>query len=422
MSQNRFARFATTAVALFVVLSTLTAPVAATSDDGGLLGDDDDDDDGGLVSNTTDAVTDTVDSTTDTVSETTGTDELSDTTDTVTDTVDSTAETVDSTTGSVSEPTDTTSLDSASPDDLAFGDLPDADGLVDPGGDAPTDPLERDVSTDDLPVGVSDLPIDALPVTGENAPVQPEDSPYGSEGKGNFNACQIPADENDLPLDSVPTPGEIGVPAPPGVPLDLLTPQAAAGLVLGVPPRPCEVYDPHDPSLDPMDPGDPKGTLQTEAVELGTDRAVYFGGSNARVDEFNERSTWIVAADDSQIVVFDRMNVRDGTTRHYLFLKNEQAINYRNATGGGDVRVGVLGRHVAFGLECGGPDLANASVNVEDPGSSGPCQYTVDGLPALPVGPDTVIDAIENPPAPPELPGAPGIGDLPSDSDSMVDL
>ncbi|WP_255197226.1 hypothetical protein [Halorarius litoreus] len=456
MPRNRFTRFTTTVLALVVVLATLSAPVAATPDDGGLLEGDDSDDDGGLISNTTDTVADTVDSTTDTL----GTDDgVSDTTDQATDTVDSTASSVTGATDGA--PTD----DVASPDDLAFGELPDADSLVEssedaeegsaslvgtdgvvdtrnlefnpdqlpagttpvPSQEAPTDQLERTAGTDDLPVSGSDLPLDAVPLTGDAAPVQPEDSPYGSDGQGNFDACRLPADEQDLPLDSVPAPGELGVPTPPGVPLDLLTPQAAAGLVLGVPPRPCEVADPHDPSVDPTEPAQMAdrsgGEVGTYQLDAATDGLTYVGGSSGQVDQFRQRGLWAVDADGETVYVLDRTSVSDGTTRHYLFFDGDTLVNYRNATGEGNARVGVLGRHASFGLECSQSDPANASVDPEavgpTGGSAGPCAYTVDGIPNLPVGPGTVLDAVENPPEPPAVPG---VGDLPSNANSMLDL
>jgi hypothetical protein len=444
MSKHSIARFTAVVLALFVVLATATAPVAATSDDGGLLGDDGDD--GDVLGNTTDAVTDTVDSTTDTVSETTGTDAVSDTTDT-TDTVDSTVD-------AVSEPAD----DTTSTDNLAFDDMPDADSLVGTGDgagetsgslvgdegvadtrnleldtdqlpagtapvptqDVPTDPVQRGVSTDDLPIGTEDLPLGALPVTGENAPVQPEDAPYGSEGQGNFDACRLPADENDLPLDSVPKPGELGVPAPPGVPLDLLTPKAAAGLVLGLPPRPCEVYDPHDPSVDPTSADQTvEGSARTYVVDANTGRLLYGGGANAQLDQFRQNGDWFVVANDDQLYLSQRSALSDGTTRHYLFVDGDSTVDLQRLEGDGDTRVGVLGRHASVRLDCREPDLANASVNVEDPESSTTCEYTVDGVPSVPVGPETVIGAIEEPP---ELPGGPEIGDLPANAESLLDL
>jgi hypothetical protein len=419
MFNHSIARFSAVVLALLVVLATATAPVAAASDDGGLLGDDDD---GGVLGNTTDTVTDTV----------------------------------DSTTGTGSEPT----ADDVRTDDLALDDVQDADssvgagddvgetsgslvgdeGVVDtrnleldtehlPAGTAPvptqevpTDPVQHGVSTADLPVGVEDLPLGALPVTGENAPVQPEDSPYGSEGAGTLDACQLPVDEDDLPLDSVPKPGELGVPAPPGVPLDLLTPRTAASLVLGLPPRPCEVYDPHDPSVDPTRADQTaEGSARTDVLDANTGRLLYGGGANAQLDQFRQNGDWFVVANDDQLSLTQRSALSDGTTRHYLFVDGDSTVELQELEGDGDTRVGVLGRHASLRLDCRDPDLANASVNVEDPASSTACAYNVDGVPSVPVGPETIVGAIEDPPESPGLPGGSVSGDLPANAASLLD-
>lgn len=456
MSHKQLTRIATTMLTLVVVLSTMAAPVAAAAgDDGGLASDDDDG--GGVITNTTDTLTDTVDSAGDTLSDTTGVDGVDSTTDSVTDTVDSTGESVASTAG-------TDSLNGvSSPDQLAFDEVPAVDSLVgpdagvggvsgvtdsvgtgdvgapnqlpdgladlpigavptDPGAgglpdaSAPTNAMEQTVSTDQLPVAVSDLPLESVPLTGDQAPVQPEDSPYGSDGHGNFNACNLPVTADDLPLDSVPAPDELGAPNT-GLPTSLLTPSAVGALALNAPPRPCTVYDLHDPSIDPTEiPDDPSATLGSSGISLATDQASLGGYDRGQIYEVTQYSSWLVGATDESIGTYGKFRVSDGTTNRYLYLYNFRTIDYRNASSDGRTRAEVLGQGVGVTLACSQTDLANASFDYEEPTKNGPCSYELGGVPSLPVGPATVLDKVENPP---ELPG---IGGLPANSDSLANL
>ncbi|WP_255148746.1 hypothetical protein [Halorarius halobius] len=446
MTHKQLTRIATTIMTLVVVLSMVTAPVAAAD------GDDGEDDDG-LLTNTTESVTDTVDSTTDLVSNTS---------DSVTDTVDSTAETVDSTTDPATDPvteapgadtvtdgvsdtvTKTTDTvegttdrlpgterlgDVSNPDEIAFSELPSADNLVDPEsnpvpspgeGSASLSTLEQTAKTGQLPVGIEDLPFESTPVTGDNAPIEPEDSPYGSDGVGNFDACALPVNDEDLPLDSVPGPGDLPV-SPPGVPTDLLTPSAVAGLAFGTAPKPCTVYDPHDPFVDPTEiPEDPSASLGSDTLDAGADGFVYGGNSRGELYNASQYGAWTVGASPDSVGTFQQFGIDNGANERskYVYVYNFRSTNFSDRSTEGQTSVAVLSKEVGLALSCQS-DLANASVNFEQPSKGGPCSYELIGLPSLPVGPQTVFDALEEPPEPPELPG---IGGLPLNSDSLANL
>ncbi|MFT4905264.1 MAG: hypothetical protein ACI8UR_001838 [Natronomonas sp.] len=122
---------------------------------------------------------------------------------------------------------DGVSVDAGGDDDVSV----DAPGVsVDAGTD--TGAVENDSET---PVNYSDIPLEELPV----------------------DLCRdVLGDvQETVPLGQLPGLGDLpSALQPPGVPTDLLTPEAVVGIVFGAVPNQCEVQDPYDPSVDPTDP------------------------------------------------------------------------------------------------------------------------------------------------------------------------
>lgn len=431
MTWNSLARETlTVVVALLVVATIASTPAAAAQDDGGLL-DGDDGDDGGLLSNTTDPVTDTGDSTVSTTEETVGsaTDGTGDgATEPVTDAVSSATETVGA--GDVTGPTDASQLVPVV-EDVGDGSLPDGslpDGSL-PGGpgdlSSVVDTFDGEkLHADDLPADPSTVlePANETLPTGEDAPVQPEALPYGSEGTGLNDACSLPADEEDLPLEAVPGPGALPVqPSVPGVPINLLTPETVAGIALAAPPRPCEVYDPHDPGFDPTEPPtDPSGFLYNRDLDVTAQEVDWFADSEAALQEGGPGydGIWRVKATRERVVVAERFGASDGATSDYLGLDSSTGGNLTDRTAHGRFTATVFGKNVGAGLACDGSDAAN--VSLDEPAQG--CDYSLEGVVTPPAGPGDLVDLVRNPPSDPPVDGLPPVGSLPGNAGKLLSL
>jgi len=392
-------------LALAVLLSTTVAPVAAAPDEGGLLGGDD----GGLLgganeseagSNATDVVDDTVDTTTGQVDDATGTDAVGDAVDSATAPVagvtDGTAPT-DGVTEGGAGPAGTVSDAVTSTGEATDADATTADAAAEP---LAGDRLERGVGTGLLPVGP--LPTDRLPVTGEGAPVEPEDSPYGSDASGRLDACTLPVRSDDLPLERAPAPSDLPVELDvPGVPASLLTPETVTGLAFAVAPRPCTVYDPHDPSIDPTEPpNDPEAVAELSQVEAGQDGVQVAGGSLAFLERGGPSSSLLagIVANREQISAGERLKATDGRTSKYLYLKGLGLVLVEERVVDGQLETAVFGKSFTVTSRC---ELQNASApSADDP--LGPCEYDYNGLPQA-VTAEDVIDMVQNPPSEPPV-------------------
>lgn len=289
------------------------------------------------------------------------------------------------------------------PDELPGGDgpLPDAD--------APTELLGRSAGTDDLPA--DEVPADRLPATGEDAPVEPEDLAYGSEGDGLFAACTLPVTDEDLPTEAAPDPGDLPVePSVPGVPVNLVTADTVASIAFGVPPRPCNVYDPHDPSVDPTaPPTSPTSKVSSEVVEVDTDIVRYVGDADGQLENGGVAydSLYGVQADDDSVSGTETVDVTDGRTDDYLLVQSYAVGRYVDQRGTLWTRVGLFGRYASAELACDDVDPGNHTL--DEP--TGECDYEVEGVPNPPSGPGDVVDTIRNPPEP----------ELPIDPDEIAD-
>ncbi|MEF8912974.1 hypothetical protein [Natronomonas sp.] len=163
-------------------------------------------------------------------------------------------------------------------DDVSIGD----DGISIGDDDVSID--EDGISTDDENVSVDDGAVDDVvetPSDDEASLDETEgdtgDTPLENETDEPFpeEVCTDVGDqaEENVPFGQVPWFDDLPEEAqPPGVPTDILTPEAVAAIVFGATPNQCEVQDPNDPSYDPVT-GD-------DEVDPAYDREVQYIGEN----------------------------------------------------------------------------------------------------------------------------------------------
>ncbi len=151
------------------------------------------------------------------------------------------------------------------------------------------------VSGDDLPVSEDDVGLsddslgendalsgvdDAVPDAGTGDALGDTESPIDNDQVPD-EACTDVGDpvQEEVPFEQVPWIDELPSEAQPeGVPWDVVTPGAAASIAFSMAPTQCQVFDPRDPSYDPLRDGIAPDT-DGEVVKLGQDR----GGASSWV-------------------------------------------------------------------------------------------------------------------------------------------
>jgi len=128
------------------------------------------------------------------------------------------------------------------------------DVSVDAGGDGVD--VEEDVQADeeepDTEVQTPDAEQTAATVTDDDD----DDGEEESDNEFPEEVCtDVPEEANgEVPYSELPWVSDLPEEAqPPGVPTDIVTPEAVAGIAVGATPNQCEVQDPNDPSYDPRD-------------------------------------------------------------------------------------------------------------------------------------------------------------------------
>ena len=100
----------------------------------------------------------------------------------------------------------------------------------------------------------------------ENNQTGPEDFPIGDE-RAALNVCDpLNVEPDDLPLELFPSLQDVPEPLQlPGLPSTILSNEALFGILLGLIPAPCEVFNPNDPQIDPTDvPDEPRGQFDIQ--------------------------------------------------------------------------------------------------------------------------------------------------------------
>jgi hypothetical protein len=135
-------------------------------------------------------------------------------------------------------------------------------------GDTP-ELTDVDLDSKDLPENaqVLRLLLQSIPEVNQTGP---EDFPIGDE-RAALNVCDpLDVQPEDLPLELFPSLQDLPEPLQlPGLPSTLLSNEALFGILLGLIPAPCEVFNPNDPQIDPTDlPDEPRG--QFDIQRFGT--------------------------------------------------------------------------------------------------------------------------------------------------------
>ncbi|WP_254831485.1 hypothetical protein [Haloglomus salinum] len=278
-----------------------------------------------------------------------------------------------------------------------------ADGGTGQAASGGADTAAADAGTADSPVrsigtgALPTLPLRQVPGLYDDAPVEPEDAPYGSEGEGRLDACKLPIRQSDLPLEMAPGPSDLPVDVNlPIVPTSLLTPRNVASLGFALPPKPCTVYDFHDPSLDPTEPPtNPEAVGELNRAEFGPDGVNVAGSTLGILERDGFRGTNLagLVANQEKVSGGNRLKITDGRTSKYVYLKGLGLVHVERRVVDGDLDLAVFGKSFKIDARC---EFQNASApSADDP--LGPCQYDYTGLPEL-VTPERVVDLLLNGP------------------------
>lgn len=301
--------------------------------------------------------------------------------------------------------------------DAADGGLGDAD--------VPTEPTDVDLDTNDIPENARLLTqvLQNFPETNETGP---EDVPIGGED-ATVNVCEpLDLGPQDLPVGALPGLGNLPDSLqPPGLPADVITPEAVFGILLGITPAPCEVVHPNEPQIDPTDPPDePRGELDV-----------------ARFGEYNDGGVGLTYYDLTLNDSADGPGISGLTgvlvTPEYGDLDQELVVNDGRNDYGVDPRFrydqdGVQGEAVLIllgknaGIEGSCQSLEEYDGNLVPGGIDdleenplGPCEYTLVGLPNL-FGPGDlfgIVNGLSERDGPPINPGG-----LPINPDALLNL
>ncbi|WP_336135563.1 hypothetical protein [Natronomonas amylolytica] len=137
--------------------------------------------------------------------------------------------------------------------------------------------VDDGVSPDDENVSLDDSGVDDVVETPSDDGGPIDDTPLENETDQPFpeEVCTDVGDvaQENVPFEQVPWFDDLPSEAqPPGVPTDVVTPQAVAAIVFGATPNQCDIQDPNDPSYNPVT-GD-------DEVDPAADREVQYIGEN----------------------------------------------------------------------------------------------------------------------------------------------
>lgn len=282
-------------------------------------------------------------------------------------------------------------------DGVDGGGLGDATGGLG-GADVPTEPRDIHLDTDEVPDRARLLE-QVLQNVPETDAVGPEDSPVGGEDAP-VNVCgPLDVESGDLPVGALPGLGDLPESVqPPGLPANLITPEAVTGIALGFVPGPCEVVDPTDPQVDPTDlPDEPGGEL--DVVRFGQ----YQGGG---VGVVSYDATLNESDDGPGISGVNGILV----TPQFADSNHELVVNDGRHDYGVDPRLRwnddgyqyeavlvLLGKHAGVEGHCERLEEYDGDLSLEhlEENPLGPCQYRLVGLPNL-YGPGDVVKTIND--------------------------
>lgn len=320
--------------------------------------------------------------------------------------------------GSAADVTDAGLLGGGLPTDgLPTDGLP-SDGVGDglPTGDVGDGLPTGDVG-DTLPSdGVGDsLPSDELPSGG----LDPENFPVGDD-RAQVNVCDpLNPDSSELPTDAVPGINDLPSSVVPStLPTNLLTNEAVVGIILGITPAPCEVFNPNEPQIDPTNPPtSPDYTFDILRLNEYRGGAVYlidYGGTlNETSGTPGVSGTSGLLANPDDVDVDQVLVMNDGRNEYGGELHFRNIDSQTDSFKGSGVLI-LMGGEVGAQGNCRNlqeyqPDLTVESLE-ENP--LGPCQFKPVGVTRT-IGPGEVIRILT------ETGDVGGGEDLPVNPDSL---
>lgn len=289
-------------------------------------------------------------------------------------------------------------------------------------GDVPTDPTDIDIDTHDVPEGQRPLTqvLRSLPETDR---VGPEDAPIGDD-RARVNICDpLNVESEALPVGALPGLGDLPRSLqPPGVPADLVTPEAVFGILLGFAPAPCEVFNPSNPQIDPTDPpDDPRGTLDVTRFgqyDGGGVGLVYWEGTLDDSDDgpsISGMNGGLITPEYGD--VNQKLIIDDGRNEYGVdprFRYNEDGVQYESV-------LILLGKQAGIEGSCDNLEEYEGDLSIEELQENplGPCDYTLVGLPNL-FGPSDLVGILTSLE---EQDGSPvDVGALPINPDALLNL
>lgn len=263
-------------------------------------------------------------------------------------------------------------------------------GSGDSGLGIPTGPTDLGHDTDNLPVQPLTQVLQAVPTTDA---VGPEDSPIGDE-RAQVNICDplnIQPSE-DLPVGAIPGPSDLPFSVP-GVPTDIITTGTVLGIVFGLVPAPCEVFNPSDPQIDPTNLSDePRSNL--DIAQFGQSRGgaagiMYYDGTlNESGDgpSITGKSANLITPEFGDID--QKLVLNDGRNDYGV----EPRLRYNEDGFSGEAVLVLLGKNAGVGGSCENIQEYQPSLTMEELQENplGPCEYSLVGLPNL-VGPSELV-------------------------------
>lgn len=294
------------------------------------------------------------------------------------------------------------------------------------GADVPTEPTDIDLDSNDVPEDARPLTqlLQGLPETNQTGP---EDAPVGDD-RATVNVCEpLDLGPRDLPIGALPGLGDLPDSLqPPGLPADLVTPEAVLGIVLGITPAPCEVVNPSEPQIDPTDPpDDPRAQLDVARFGEYNDGGVSLTYYDLTLDDSSSGPgvsgyTGVLLTPeygdlDQELIVDDGRNGYGVDPR----------LRYNDDGVQGETVLILLGKNAGVEGDCQNIEQYDGNVvpgNMEELQENplGPCEYTLVGLPNL-FGPGDLVGILaglgETGDEPPVNPDA-----LPINPDALLNL
>ena len=248
-------------------------------------------------------------------------------------------------------------------------------------------PTDIRFESDDIPdeLRLVKLLLEAIPSTDAFGP---EDLPVGGEDKPVPICPLTDIGTDDLPVGDLPGPTDV-VPDElllPGIPWDILTPEALTGIVLGLVPAPCDIIQPDDPPIDPTDlPDEPGFDLDVQRFGEINGGGVVLLSQDLTLNESSDVGPGI---DSKQGVLLTpefgdvdlELAVNDGEKE---LIGTDPRIRYNEDGVETEVPITLIGQNLGVGLDCDPDTEPPTSIEAFLENPTGLCELELIGLPNL---------------------------------------